>query len=364
MVVPTERAHLDKLEVLHELLSHNYVCGTDISGISQDVCNFEKADRSFNLFTRKYWNKNVIGCHGRMEAHVYLTERGAKACWVCGGSANDGMSELAKIMGAKKCYPQCYMCLMQGWKPTEIKTNEKTRDTVAAAGVGAANPRADTEAPKDGDDDVVVIVRTSAASNVEDNNAEDVGPVYEDHEHGDNGAGGEVSIQEAVTNEVHVMRAEEERKAKDVTCDFIGCVAECFDGICLDHGICKQKEWGYCEEHCDNHDIMLQAATTEHSDMKAPVPAKDKKTIPTSKLEIREIQATNRKSLKVLQKKAGKKDMLSSIVDDHPTLMDPLSTLPCNACPHADAPVTNIMASRVSSRVREVNFKYRIPIGT
>jgi hypothetical protein len=59
----------------------------------------------------------------------------------------------------------------------------------------------------------------------------------------------------------------------------------------------------------------------------------------------------------VLQKKM-KKDVLTSNVDHHPTLLDPLSTLPCNAYPGDDAPAAISLASRVSTRVRKVNRRY------
>ena len=56
-----------------------------------------------------------------------------------------------------------------------------------------------------------------------------------------------------------------------------------------------------------------------------------------------------------------RKDVLSfDLSGEHPTLLDPLSTLPFNACPpHADAPAaTSMVSRRVSDRAKRVNFKY------
>jgi hypothetical protein len=344
MAVPTDQGHLGKLKVFHELLSHNYVCGNDISGICQEMCSFENADRSFNLFTRKYSNGNAMGCHNRMEAHVYLTDKGANACWVCGGNAIDGVSELTKRMGAKKCYPQCFKCLVQGWKPTEIKvTKDKTRDTEVAVAVeaGAADQQADTVDPKDGDDDVVMLEPVPATNGADEDAGNNI-PEYHEPEYED-----------------HLEGADEEGKAQlqmqEVTCDLPGCSGECHD-ICVDHDICKEKKWGYCEEHLDDHTVVLETNKAAHV-AETPARVKDtEKAVTVSKLEARELPAVKRQSMKVLQKKGGKKDVFTSNVDEHPTLLDPLSTLPCNACPSADVP--NRMASRVSNRVRKANSKY------
>ena len=111
-------------------------------------------------------------------------------------------------------------------------------------------------------------------------------------------------------------------------------------------------------DHLDDHTVMLETHNAAYV-AETPTSVKDsKKAATASKLEVRDIKPVNRQSIKRSQKKGGKKDVFTSSVDEHPTLLDPLSTLPCNAYPGDDAPVAISLASRVSTQVRKVNRRY------